>query len=136
MKKILIVDDEPSILLSLSHLLSNDDVVVITCSSIVEAEEAIERYKFDLVIADIRLSGVYGIEGLELLKYIKEVSPETDVIIMTAYGSDDMKERAYQGGAYHYYEKPIDMHDLLMRVKRTGIPVSGNGGGRNAGVTK
>ena len=121
MKRILIVDDEPSILLSLSHVLSNDETVVITCSRIEEAEEALDRYKFDLAIADIRLSGVYGIEGLELLSYIKRISPETKVIIMTAYGSDEVRDSAYRRGAYHYYEKPIDMDDLVEKVEDLGI---------------
>src|SRR5512135_3804525 len=98
MKKILVVDDEPTILLTLSHLLSNKDTTVITSSKIEEAEEALDRYTFDLVIADIRLSGIYGIEGLELLSYIKKIRPETPVIIMTAYGSDSMKESAYKRG--------------------------------------
>ncbi len=124
MKKILIVDDEPTILLTLSHFLNNKDVVVIASSRIEEAEEAIRRYNFDLVIADIRMSGMYGIEGLELLSYIKKVSPETAVIIMTAYGSEDMKNSAYQRGAYYYYEKPIDMDDLSRKVENLGIPVN------------
>lgn len=124
MKKVLIVDDEPSILLSLSHLISNDDTIVITCSKIEEAEEALDRYRFDLVIADIRLSGVYGIEGLELLSYIRNISPLTKVIIMTAYGSDEMRESAYRRGAYFYYEKPVDMDDLLTKVRECGINVS------------
>ncbi len=123
MKKILIVDDEPSILLSLSHLLSSNDTVVVTCSRIEEAEEALDRYRFDLVIADIRLSGVYGIEGLELLSYIKNISPMTKVIIMTAYGSEEMREAAYRRGAYFYYEKPIDMDDLLSKVRECGIDI-------------
>lgn len=126
MKRVLIVDDEPSILLSLSHLLSGDDVVALTSSRIEDAEEALDRYKFDLVIADIRLSGIYGIEGLELLSYIKKIRPDTPVIIMTAYGSDVMKEAAYKRGAYHYYEKPIDMNDLARKAEDCGIPVSQN----------
>lgn len=124
MKKVLIVDDEPSILLSLSHLLGNKDTVVVTCSRIEEAEEALDRYSFDLVIADIRLSGVYGIEGLELLSYIKNISPFTKVIIMTAYGSEEMREAAYRRGAYFYCEKPIDMDDLLSKVRECGIDTS------------
>ncbi len=126
MKRVLIVDDEPSILLSLSHLLSSDEVVALTSSRIEDAEEALDRYKFDLVIADIRLSGIYGIEGLELLSYIKKIRPETPVIIMTAYGSDSMKEAAYKRGAYHYYEKPIDMNDLAGKAEDCGIPVNQN----------
>lgn len=122
-KKILIVDDEPAILMALSHLLSNENTLVLTSSKIEEAEEALDRYKFDLIIADIRLSGIEGMEGLELLSYVKGISPETKVIIMTAYGSDEMKDSAYQRGAYHYYEKPIDMDDLTKRVEDCGIPV-------------
>lgn len=123
MKSILIVDDEPAILMALSHLLSNENTLVLTSSKIEEAEEAMDRYKFDLVIADIRLSGIEGMEGLELLSYVKGISPETKVIIMTAYGSDEMKDSAYKRGAYHYYEKPIDMDDLTKKVEDCGIPV-------------
>lgn len=123
MKKILVVDDEPIILMALSQLLSNDSTVVITSERIEEAEEALSRYKFDLVIADIRLSGVDGIEGLELLSYIKKISPETEVIIMTAYGSDAMRDMAYERGAYHYFEKPIDTNELVKMVEGLDIPV-------------
>jgi len=122
-KRILVVDDEPSILLSLSHLFSNDNVIVITSSRIEDAEEAMERYTFDLVIADIRLSGIDGIEGLELLSYIKRIRPETKVILMTAYGSEVMKESALRRGAYYYYEKPIDMNNLVKKAGDCGIPV-------------
>ena len=124
MKKILIVDDEPTILLTLSHLLGTRDTTVITSSKIEEAEEALSRYKFDLAIADIRLSGMYGIEGLELLSYIKNMSPETAVIIMTAYGTDEIREDAYRRGAFYYYEKPIDVSHLIDKVQSLGIMLS------------
>ena len=123
MKRILVVDDEPSILLSLSHLFSNNEVIVITSSRIEDAEEALEHYPFDLVIADIRLSGIDGIEGLELLSYIRKIRPETKVILMTAYGSEVMKESALRRGAYYYYEKPIDMNSLVKKAGDCGIPV-------------
>jgi len=122
-KRVLVVDDEPSILLSLSHLFSNNEVIVITSSRIEDAEEALEHYPFDLVIADIRLSGIDGIEGLELLSYIRKIRPETKVILMTAYGSEVMKESALRRGAYYYYEKPIDMYSLVKKAGDCGIPV-------------
>ena len=103
--------------MSLSHLLSNKETKVITCSRMEEAEEALARDAFDLVIADVRLSGVYGIEGLELLSFIKKMHADTAVIIMTAYGTDEIKEEAYNRGAFHYYEKPIDVTDLISKVK-------------------
>ena len=123
MKKILIVDDEPTILMTLSHLLSSKDSVVITSNRIEEAEEALARYTFNLVIADIRLSGMYGIEGLELLSFIKKISPTTEVIIMTAYGSDEIRDDAYGRGAFYYYEKPIDIAHLISKVQTLGIQV-------------
>jgi len=124
MKKILIVDDEPTILMTLSHLLSSRETTVITSSRMEEAEEALSRYSFDLVIADIRLSGMYGIEGLELLSFIKDMHPGTEVIIMTAYGSEEIKEDAYRRGAYYYYEKPIDLSDLVDKVHALGISLT------------
>lgn len=123
MKKILIVDDEPTILLTLSHLLSNQETTVITSSKIEEAEEALSRYTFDLVIADIRLSGMEGMEGLELLSYVKQLSPKTEVIIMTAFGSDEMRAEAMKRGAFYYYEKPIDIPNLLNKVQTLDMTV-------------
>ncbi len=121
MKKILIVDDEPTILLSLAHILSSRNTVVVACSRIEEVEEAVSQYSFDLIIADIRLSGMYSIEGLEILNYIKQYNPTTPVIIMTAYGSDEIKEDAYRRGAFFYYEKPIDLNHLISKIQELGI---------------
>ena len=124
MKKILVIDDEPTILLTLAHLLNNKETAVITSKRMEEAEEALARYSFDLVIADIRLSGMYGKEGLELLSFIKRMSPHTEVIIMTAYGTEEIKDDTYRRGAYYYYEKPIDLPHLLSKVQTLGIHVS------------
>ena len=124
-KRILIVDDEPTILLTLSYALRSSGVEVITASRLEPAEEALARYAFDLVIVDIRMSGILGIEGLELLSYIKRFWPRTDVIVMTAHGSADIKQEAYGRGARSYYEKPVDILELAERVRSMGIPVKG-----------
>ncbi len=91
LKKILIVDDEQSILLTLTHLLRVPGVEVLACNEIEQAEEALESSHFDLVIADIRMSGVNGIEGLELLSYVKQHF-DTEVIIMTGFGTSEIEE--------------------------------------------
>lgn len=122
LKKILIVDDEQSILLSLSHLLQVAGVEVLACNEIEQAEEALSNSHFDLVIADIRMSGINGIEGLELLNYIKQHF-ETEVIIMTGYGTPEIEADAYRLGAYHYFKKPIEIKTLLEVVSKLGIPV-------------
>lgn len=121
-KKILIVDDEQSILLSLSHALRAPGVEVIACDEIEQAEEALGNADFDLVIADIRMSGVNGIEGLELLSYVKQ-RYDTKVIIMTGYGSDEIEAEAYRRGSLHYFMKPVDIASLMDIVSSVGIPV-------------
>src|SRR5512135_1394762 len=112
-KRILIVDDEPTILLTLSYALRSRDVEVITASRLEPAEEALSRHHFDLVIVDVRMSGVLGVEGLELLTYIKRNWPETEVIVMTAYGSEEMETDTYERGAKHFFKKPVDIEDLF-----------------------
>lgn len=122
LKKILIVDDEPTILLSLPYCLEGEGVEVLTSIRLDEAKQAVRREFFDLVITDIRMSGVYGAEGIELLNYIKKVSPDTKVIVMTAYSLNGEREFAMSQGAYMFYDKPIDIDDLLERIHEMGIP--------------
>ena len=98
----------------------------ITCNRMEDAEEALERHRFNLVIADIRLSGIEGIEGLELLTYIKRLHPETPVIIMTAYGTAEIKKDAYSRGAFYYFEKPIDIRILTDKTSELGIDLNIN----------
>jgi DNA-binding response OmpR family regulator len=112
-KKILIVDDEPTILLTLSYALRSKDVEVITASRLEPAEEALKKHAFDLVIADIRMSGMLGEEGLERLTYIKRNWPGTKVIIMTAHGSEEIRQDAYERGATYYCQKPVDIRELM-----------------------
>ncbi len=129
-RKILIVDDEPTILLALSRLLETGESKVITAEGMEDAKQALLEYSFDLVIADVRLSGMKGREGLELLSSIKESSPQTTVIIMTAFGSEEIREDAYRRGASRYYEKPIDLGHLLSEIGALGItpPSAARGG--------
>lgn len=122
-KRILIVDDEPTILLTLSYALQSKDVEVVTASRLESAEEALKRNPFDLVIADIRMSGMLGVEGLELLSYIRRNWPQTKVIIMTAHGTDDVQQDAYDRGATHYYQKPVDIRVLMRKIEELGIPL-------------
>lgn len=121
-KKILVVDDEPSILFSLTHLFKIDGVEVIACNEIEQAEAALATTPFDLVIADIRMSGVDGIEGLELLSYVKQ-HYAIPVIIMTGFGSKEIEEEAQRRGVHYFLRKPVEIKELLSSVATLGIPV-------------
>jgi len=122
-KRILIVDDEPTILLTLSYAMRSDTVDVVTAGRLEQAETALQRDVFDVVIADIRMSGMLGVEGLELLTYIKRYWPRTRVIVMTAHGSDEVQQDAQERGADYYFTKPVDIRGLLRTIGAMGVPV-------------
>ncbi len=120
-KKILIVDDEPAVVLALSNSLRSPGVEVVTASKLESAEAALEKYFFELVIADIRMAGILGIEGLELLSYVKKNSAKTKVIIIAGPESGDLRKQALERGADYYYDKPVDVVELMRRVKEMGL---------------
>jgi DNA-binding NtrC family response regulator len=123
-KRLLIVDDERTILLSLGHLLRGSEVEVITCNRLDFALTAVKNYFFDVVLTDIRLSGLMGGEGLDLLEHIKKNSPNTRVIVITAYGSPETRSEVMAKGADCYFEKPINIKELLARLEEYGLPLS------------
>ena len=115
--RVLIVDDEPTILLGLSHVLRRTGARVTPCLGRDEAVEAIQSQTFDLALLDVRLSGSEAHVGLDLLTLLKQRSPRTHVIVMTAYGTDEVRREAIARGASHYYDKPINLDHLLGLVR-------------------
>jgi DNA-binding NtrC family response regulator len=107
-KRILIVDDEETLTFSLyqSFIISKENYEIVTAASGNEAWEKFNEQPFDLIVTDITMP---GITGIELLKRVKAEHPQTHVIIMTAYGSDEKKEEAINFGAYRYVEKPFEI---------------------------
>ena len=112
--KILIVDDEPSHRLMLSaHLKSGYDVS--EASDGLTAVEAVKKRFFDLVLMDIRMPGM---DGLEALRQIKAISPGIVVFIMTAFQSVETAREALRQGASDYIVKPVDTEELLANIER------------------
>lgn len=95
MALILIIDDQSYIRELLSDLLKKVSTVI-TSHSLEDARCALSFVKFDLVISDLRLDGKDSRGGLELLSYVREVSPETKVIIMSGYGTEATRSEAYR----------------------------------------
>lgn len=111
-KRILIVDDEEKVVFFLRESLEElgQNVTVGAAKSAEEALEKIEAQRFDLVISDLRMP---GIDGLKLLEEIKERNPETRLILMTAYGSDEVEAEARRLEIYEYITKPFHVSDLI-----------------------
>lgn len=115
--RVLIVDDEPTILLSLSYYLQGRGAEVTKCRERRAAEEALRGDPFDLAIIDLCLSGGGRPDGLELVRAAKQANPQTQVIVITAYGTDELRRQALEQGAAGYFSKPVNLDQLLSAVQ-------------------
>ena len=113
MEKILIVDDEESIRRTLSILLKREGYSVEGASDGLEALKMMDDAYFDLIIVDLNMPSMGGIE---LLTRVKREAKNTEVIILTAYGSIQSAVEAIKVGAYDYLTKPIEPKDIVIRV--------------------
>jgi two-component system response regulator GlrR len=120
MEKILVVDDDVSILKVLQMRLESEQYAVVAASEIREAKERIAEESFDIALLDLKLDGGTGIE---LMKSLREVDPDLPVIILTAYGTIESAVEAMKEGAYSYLTKPFDNRELLVQI-RNGIEKS------------
>ena len=112
-KKILVVDDEMGIRESLQKILEKEGFEVESASNGEEAFRIIRGGGIDLLISDIRMAGM---DGLELLKVCKTVSPFTEAIMITGYASVDTAVDSMKQGAYDYITKPFKKADILKAV--------------------
>lgn len=113
--KILIVDDEQNILLYLSEALEDEGYNIVTKGSGKEAVNALEKEDFDLLLVDLKLR---DIDGLEVMREAKKRSPDTVVIMLTGHGSLESAMEAIRYGAFDYLLKPSSVHDLKTSIKR------------------
>jgi len=113
--KILIADDEKTIRESLKQILSEEGYETDTAEDGQEALNKIQNTDFDVVLTDIKMPNV---DGMELLEKATQLSPNTFFIIMTAYASVKTAVDAMREGAYDYLIKPVEFDDVILRVKR------------------
>lgn len=118
MKRVLIVDDEEDMLWMLQRNLDNGipNIETITAQSGIEALDVLEQTEISLVITDINMPGM---SGLELLTEISNRFSGTNVIIMTAYPSNAFENTAKKEGAVQFIEKPFDINEMRRIVEET-----------------
>jgi len=136
MPKLLVVDDEPSILHFFRRAFPGPDVILFTAASAAEGLAAVARERPDVVVLDINLAGE---SGLDTFRRIREADPKVPVIFITGHGTADTAIEAMRLGAYEYLLKPLELDHLtdlvdrafeisrLMRVPAT-IPEGGEAG--------
>jgi two-component system NtrC family response regulator len=115
METILVVDDEKNYLLVLKTILEEEDFEILTASSGKEAIEIQQTSDVDLILTDMKMPEM---DGIELLEKIKAANPDLPVIMMTAHGTIDKAVEAMQKGAYSYILKPFDNERLIIYVKK------------------
>jgi two-component system response regulator PilR (NtrC family) len=112
---ILIVDDEKTIRDSIRIILDDEGYITETSGDGIDALEKIKKNNYDIVITDIKMPGM---DGIELMKQAGEISPETFFIVMTAFASVKTAIDSIHEGAYDYLIKPIEFDELIFRLKK------------------
>ena len=113
--KILIVDDELIMRESLAGWLERDGHAVQTAPSGEDALEMLKESRFDILLVDIKME---GISGLDVLRQVKENDPDVAVVMITAYGSIPTAIEAMKNGAYDYMLKPFDPNELGILIEK------------------
>jgi two-component system nitrogen regulation response regulator GlnG len=115
MKPVWIVDDDRSIRWVIEKALSREGIAFNSFSSAQEALDALSGSAPEVLVSDIRMP---GLSGLELLQTVKQRHPAVPVIVMTAYSDLDSAVAAFQGGAYEYLPKPFDVDQAVELIRR------------------
>ena len=115
MNTILVVDDEPNYLIVLSELLKEEGFEVITAQKGEDGLKIVQDTDLDLVITDMRMPGM---DGLELLKAVKSYNKDLPVIMITAFGEVEKAVVAMKAGAYNYLAKPFNNEELLLNIRK------------------
>jgi DNA-binding NtrC family response regulator len=112
---VLVVDDEPIIRANLAEFLQSEGFAVRACASGEEALDHAAAEKFDVALCDVNLP---GLDGLDVLGRLARISPETFVLLITAYATVESAVEAFQKGAHDYLMKPIILHEVAGKVRR------------------
>jgi DNA-binding NtrC family response regulator len=112
---VLVVDDEPLIRDTLAEFLAGEGFAVRACASAEEALELAAERRFDAALCDVQLP---GLDGLQLLERLQRLSPETSVLLITAYATVENAVEAFQRGAHDYLMKPILFDEVSAKLRR------------------
>lgn len=113
-RKVLVVDDEKDFCRNVKDILEMDNYEVAVSYNGSVAIEMVERNGFDLVLMDVMMP---GINGVETFRKIKVLAPQTPVILVTAYAVEDLLEQALREGVFGTLKKPLDFEKLLTRIE-------------------
>jgi len=114
-KRILVVEDDEEMRSLLKDFIEAEGFEIDSVSNGSEAFRKLAKESFDLIITDVRMP---GLTGLDILPGIRKLQPEASIIVITAFGSEEVSRRAFERGATAYLEKPIHLENLRDLVQR------------------
>ncbi|HTM45984.1 MAG TPA: sigma-54 dependent transcriptional regulator [Polyangiaceae bacterium] len=112
---LLVVDDEPSNTASLQKIFERENMRVFVADGAKAALDIVRHHRVQVVLTDLMMPGT---GGAELLKAVKQVSPDTEVVLMTAYGTVETAVQAMRDGAYDFVEKPLKRMSIVKSVRK------------------
>ncbi len=115
--KLLLVDDEEDYVKTMAERMEMRDVGSRVALSGEEALQLVEEDTPDVMVLDLRMP---GIDGMEVLRRVKKTYPQIEVIIMTGHGSESDEEEARKLGAFAYLSKPVDINHLMETIRNAG----------------
>jgi len=112
---ILLIEDERATAWALAQGLTDEGWVVTTVGRAEDALTCLERSAYDVVISDVRLPGM---DGIELARRLARTAPDVPAILVTAHGTHDVRDEAMRAGACVVFEKPFGLNDIKAAVRR------------------
>jgi DNA-binding NtrC family response regulator len=125
--RVLCVDDEPAICFAYSKLLDGEPYKFDICESVEEAELFLNINNYFAIISDVRFSGSGNEDGIGFVSAVREIQPDAKVILVTGYGSDELKATVDKLGASHYFEKPVTPSIILNVLRSLHLDVDKRG---------
>jgi len=114
--RLLIVDDQETILYGVRQFFERSGFEVDCASELEEAQALVTNRRYDAVIADLRLTGVHGSEGLEMISFLRAHSPSTRTMLLTAYSTPELQAEAFSRGVRAVVRKPQPLPTLAQLV--------------------
>lgn len=111
-QRVLIVDDEDLIVLAMKKYFEGIGFAVDAAYELEEAQALLAHYEYDLVIADLRLTGIGGVEGLQIVADVHQRCANTRVILLSAFGTPEIEQESYNRGADAFLRKPKAMKEI------------------------
>jgi len=113
--KILVIDDDESLRRVLEYNLAQEGYAVLTAGSGEHGLDLLKQEGADVVVTDVRMTGM---DGLQVLEEVRQIDPNIQVIILTAFGTIEMAVEAMKAGAFHYISKPFNREELKLTIRK------------------